>query len=88
MTNMNNLTEYLTIEEAIRKGEGKVALRGWCYRERHSSKLGFIVLRDHTNIIQCVIEKSNVSEPVWESVRGMMIESSLELEGTLRIQQH
>ncbi|MBS3111639.1 asparagine--tRNA ligase, partial [Candidatus Woesearchaeota archaeon] len=48
--------EYLQIQEAIKKESGKVSIRGWVYRERGSAKLKFIVLRDATNIVQCVIK--------------------------------
>ena len=49
---------FISIKEAMKKGKGKVAVRGWVYRERGSNKLKFIVLRDSSDIIQCVIEKS------------------------------
>jgi asparaginyl-tRNA synthetase len=49
--------EFLTVEEAIAQAEGEAALRGWVYRERESNKFKFIVLRDGTNIIQCIVKK-------------------------------
>jgi len=52
------VSEYITIEEALKKGSGKVNLRGWIYRQRASNKFVFIVLRDESDIIQCVIPKS------------------------------
>ncbi len=75
---------FLSIQEAINQGKGKVALRGWVYRERKSNKLAFIVLRDGTNIIQCVIEKEKVSPEVWAAAEKIMIESSVTVEGELR----
>jgi len=45
--------------------------------------LRFITLRDGTDVIQCVIEKSKVPEGVWEASQGVKIETSLELEGTI-----
>ena len=32
-----NETDYITIENALKKGSGKVGLRGWVYRERKSN---------------------------------------------------
>ena len=55
-------SEYITIEEALKKGSGKVNLRGWIYRQRASNKFVFIVLRDESDIIQCVIPKSKNPE--------------------------
>ena len=78
------MTKFLTVKEAIEKGKGKVALRGWVWRERKSNAYAFVVLRDHTNVIQCVIEKDKVSKKIWEDAEKLPIESSLELEGTIK----
>jgi len=75
--------EFISISEAIKKGKGKVNLRGWVYRERGSNKLKFIVLRDSSEIIQCVIEKDKISKKDWEDSKKLLIESSVEIEGTL-----
>lgn len=75
--------KFTSIQEAMKK-TGKVAVRGWVYRERGSNKFKFIVLRDHSDIIQCVVEKAKVSSKVWKDANKLTIESSLELEGTIR----
>ncbi|MFH1209267.1 MAG: asparagine--tRNA ligase [archaeon] len=75
---------YISIEKAIKKGKGKVSLRGWVYRERGSSKIKFVVLRDSSNIIQCVIEKDKISEKEWQDAKKLLIESSVEIEGTIK----
>ncbi len=49
--------EFISISEAIKKGKGKVAVRGWVHRERGSNELKFLVLRDSSDIIQCVLKK-------------------------------
>ncbi|MBU0906767.1 MAG: asparagine--tRNA ligase [Nanoarchaeota archaeon] len=74
---------FIPISEAMRKGKGKVAVRGWVYRERGSNKLKFIVLRDSTNIIQCVLEK-NKFEKQWQDIDKLQIESSIEIEGEIK----
>jgi asparaginyl-tRNA synthetase len=76
--------KFMTVKEAMKKASGDVALRGWVYRERKSNKYAFIILRDHTDIIQCVIEKDNVSSKVWKDTNNLLIESSIELEGTIK----
>ncbi|MBR9703669.1 asparagine--tRNA ligase, partial [Candidatus Woesearchaeota archaeon] len=47
--------KFMTIKEAMAKGSGDVSVRGWVYRERGSAKVRFVVLRDGTDILQCVI---------------------------------
>ncbi|MBU2638658.1 MAG: asparagine--tRNA ligase [Nanoarchaeota archaeon] len=74
----------MQIQEAIKQGTGLVKLHGWVYRERKSKELAFIVLRDSTNIIQCVVKKSNVSEKEWADAEKILIESSVEIEGEIK----
>jgi asparaginyl-tRNA synthetase len=75
--------EFISIQDAIKRGSGQVKLRGWVYRVRGSNKMHFIVLRDSSNIIQCVIDKEKISEATWKDAEKLLIESSLELEGTV-----
>jgi len=76
--------KFISIQKAINKGKGKINLRGWIYRERGSSKFKFIVLRDSTNIIQCVIKKDKVGDKLFEVADKLQIEASLELSGNLK----
>jgi asparaginyl-tRNA synthetase len=75
---------FLSIQEAMEKGSGKISVRGWVYRERGSNKIKFIVLRDHTNIIQCVIEKAKVGEEKFKDADKLQIEASLEIHGEIK----
>jgi asparaginyl-tRNA synthetase len=75
---------YITVKEAIAKGEGTASLRGWVYRERESNKFKFIVLRDGTDIIQCVVKKDEVPAHVWEDAVKLQVEASIKITGTLR----
>ncbi|MFX0076828.1 MAG: asparagine--tRNA ligase [Candidatus Hermodarchaeota archaeon] len=76
-------SEYITIEEAISKKPHIVNLRGWVYRERKSNKFVFIVLRDESEIIQCVISKSKNAE-LYEKAEKLTIESSVKISGELK----
>jgi len=75
--------KHTTISEAMKKGSGNVAVRGWVYRERGSNQFKFIVLRDSTNTIQCVIKKENFSDKEWEDIDKIQIEASIEIEGKI-----
>ncbi len=74
---------YISIAEAMKKGSGRVAIRGWVYRERDGKELRFIVLRDSSNIIQCVLKKEKF-EKQWEEIKKVGIESSLEIIGEIK----
>ena len=75
--------KYTTIEQALKQKESTVNLRGWVYRERKSNKFIFIVLRDESDIIQCVIPKAKNSE-IFEKAEKLTIESSVKITGELK----
>ncbi|MBI5398094.1 asparagine--tRNA ligase [Candidatus Woesearchaeota archaeon] len=75
--------DFISIKKAMKQGSGDVAIRGWCYRARGSSKLRFIILRDSTDIIQCVVEKEKVSEQSWTGAEKTDIEASAEVIGEI-----
>lgn len=76
--------KYISIKKAIDKGTGRVSVRGWIYRERGSSKFKFVVLRDSSNIIQCVIDKEKIGEKKFKIADKLQIEASIELTGTIK----
>ena len=76
--------KFISIYEALNKGKGEVSIRGWVYRERGSSQLKFIVLRDSTNIIQCVIKKETVGDKKFAIADKIQIETSMEITGTIK----
>src|SRR3989344_2061727 len=77
------MKEFISIQEAINLGKGEISVRGWVYRERGNNKLKFIVLRDSSNIIQCVF-KREAFENKWDEIDHLQVESSIELSGTLK----
>ena len=67
------------------KAEGqKVNIRGWVHRARSSGGLAFIVLRDATGIIQCAVKKGVVADAAFEAAKGVFVESSCMVSGTVR----
>src|SRR3989338_9594128 len=80
------MTKFFSIQEAIKQGQGTVSLHGWVHRERGSNKLKFVVLRDSTNLIQCVFDRS-LFEKNWEQIDKLSVESSVEITGELKKDQ-
>jgi len=76
-------SKYTTIDEALKKDLTNVYLRGWVFRQRASNKFVFIVLRDESDIIQCVISKSKNAE-LFEKAEKLTIESSIKISGELK----
>ena len=77
------IMQILSIQEALNKKSGKVTIHGWVYRERKLKDKVFLVIRDSSNIIQCVVDKEKVSKKIWEDSNKLLIESSLEISGEL-----
>lgn len=75
---------FISIQKALDQGSGEVYLRGWVYRERGSSQFKFVVLRDSTNIIQCVIKKDIVGDEKFKVADALQIEASLQFHGELK----
>ncbi|PIN74344.1 asparagine--tRNA ligase [Candidatus Woesearchaeota archaeon CG10_big_fil_rev_8_21_14_0_10_45_16] len=77
------MTKYISIQDAIKKGKGAVSVRGWVHRERGSNKFKFVVLRDSSNIIQCIFERTDF-EQRWEEIDKLQVESSIMISGDIK----
>ena len=56
---------------------GKVVLlKGWVYEVRVLAKLGFVLLRDKTGIVQCVVQGKEL-----EKLSNLSLESAVEIKG-------
>ena len=65
------------------KDHQSVELKGWVHRSRGSNKMRFVVLRDSTGTIQCVVKRDIVGDEMFEQVKSALIESSLIFKGTV-----
>jgi asparaginyl-tRNA synthetase len=61
-----------------------ITLKGWLYNKRSSGKVRFIILRDGTGFLQCVVFKGNVSEEVFNLADSLGQESSIEITGKVK----
>ncbi len=69
----------------IPKHEGQeVTVKGWLYNIRSSGKIIFIIVRDGSGLLQCIVLKSAVSPEAFESAKALTQESSVEVTGTVR----
>ena len=74
---MNSIAEILTGNLLNQP----VKIHGWVYRTRSSGKITFIVLRDSTGIIQCTAKQDELNGEIYDKLKNLTIESSLELTG-------
>lgn len=73
-----------SIEHACDFVGKEVTLRGWLANLRSSGKIHFLILRDGTGFMQCVMAKGDVSDEDFELAGSLGLESSLEITGLIR----
>ena len=78
------MMEYTTIERLKEHVAEKVELKGWVYNKRGSKGLFFIVLRDGSGLVQCVVNQNEVNEKSWEAAVQATQESAVVIEGTVQ----
>ncbi len=61
-----------------------VELRGWLFNRRHSGKLFFLLLRDGSGTIQCVVSRDAVPAAAFAASDAATQESALRVRGTVR----
>jgi len=74
----------VTVAEAGRYEGQRVEIAGWLYNLRRSGKIVFPLVRDGSGIIQAVAVKSQLPEPLFETVRDLTQESSIIVSGKVR----
>ncbi len=61
-----------------------VTVRGWVTHVRSSGKVAFLVLRDGTGLLQCVLVKNDVSPDVWARFSELTQETCVAVTGMVR----
>jgi asparaginyl-tRNA synthetase len=84
---MSRYKSYLTIEELSKAVGDEVTLRGWVYNIRGKGKIHFVILRDGTGIVQCVVFQGNVSDEAFEAAKSLTQESSVIIKGKVKVDE-
>ncbi len=75
---------WIRIRDAGRHQGQPVEIRGWLYNRRSSGKLQFLLVRDGSGLMQCVLGKAEVSPECWDAAQALTQESALVVRGTPR----
>jgi asparaginyl-tRNA synthetase len=62
-------------------------INGWVYNSRSSGKVAFVLVRDGSGIMQCVVAKSDIDESTFEAVRHLTQESSISITGAIHAEE-
>jgi asparaginyl-tRNA synthetase len=66
----------------IQNYSGKtITLKGWVFNVRSSGSIYFLQFRDGTGKIQIIVSKNNIEPQIFEEVKKITQETSIEAEG-------
>ena len=83
---MNPDPKHCLVEHLHLKKEGSaLRLKGWVYNFRSSGKIGFLLLRDGSGIVQCVLRPPGTPQTCFDTFKQLNQESCIQIEGTLRL---
>ena len=75
------MPDIVKVQNVSKYEDQEVTLQGWLYNKRSSGKLRFLLLRDGTATIQCVVFKGDVSEKIFDDATQLTQESSFTVIG-------
>jgi len=61
-----------------------VTVLGWVVTTRTSGKIAFVVVRDGSGYLQCVVSKRDVTDEVWSRLAELAQETSVRVAGVVR----
>lgn len=78
--------QKIQINELAKYVDQTITLKGWLYNKRSSGKVKFIILRDGSGLLQCVVFKGNVTPEVFDTADKIGQESSIEITGKIKVE--
>ncbi len=77
-------TKWVYIKDLNEHVDDRVEVKCWVRNKRSSGKIAFLQLRDGSGFVQGVIEKATIGEEKYKVVKGIKIESSIIVKGTVK----
>ncbi|OQY04874.1 MAG: asparagine--tRNA ligase [Bacteroidetes bacterium 4572_117] len=59
----------------------EISLKGWLTNKRSGKGLEFLIVRDGTGYVQCIVNEDDVNEKVFNIAKSLSQESSIEISG-------
>jgi asparaginyl-tRNA synthetase len=76
--------DTIAISHVGEKAGQTATVQGWLYNRRSSGKIQFLILRDGTGYLQCVVPRAEVTPEVWDQAEKATQECSLRVSGSVR----
>ncbi len=78
------MKDYTEISRILTSEGRRKSIRGWLHNKRSSGGILFLIVRDGTGMIQCVLKKDTLGEEAFERIDKLPIESVVEIAGVVR----
>ena len=72
------------VKDLARHEGDEVTVAGWVDQLRVHGKVGFLVVRDGTGLVQGVLVRKELPEEVWDAATSLTQEASVEVSGVVR----
>jgi asparaginyl-tRNA synthetase len=72
------------IRDLGRHDGGTTIIRGWVQTTRTHGRVAFVVVRDGTGVLQCVVVKKEVPDETWQLIAELTLETSVQITGAVR----
>ncbi len=79
--------EKIFVKDLKKHDGNEVTLNGWIYNVRSIGKIWFLILRDGTGMLQCVVVKNDVDEETFNKEELLTQESSVTVTGIVRLEE-
>ena len=74
----------IRVEQIAEYAGQEVTVQGWVYNHTHKGKLVFLLVRDGSGFVQCVVFKNDLPEELFDQVARLSQESSVIVTGNVR----
>ena len=78
------LEPYIEVRSLARVESETVAVAGWVETVRVHAKVAFVLVRDGTGTVQCVVGREAVTEDTWATATDLTRESAVEVQGEVK----
>ena len=77
------IEDFVRIEDLPDHVDETVTLKGWLHNKRGSKGIYFLILRDGSGFVQCVVAEDSVDESSWEAAGDASQEAALAVTGSV-----
>ena len=78
------MTQWVYVKDIAAYEGQRVTIKGWLYNRTDKGKLQFLLVRDGTGIIQCVVSQKDASPQAFADAQRLTQESSVSVTGHVR----